>query len=125
MYLLNYIWQEWIEEGKEILFSEWDLGDGVSFGPNQEQHRDYLDWASATHGGGADACLITDPGGPDHEKQREHNFSLSEDSFYPGIYKRKPKHFLSSVSIPQDISVDGTTRFLRLSREWPGRFPRR
>jgi hypothetical protein len=32
------------------------VGDGVSLGPNQEQHRDYLDWASAAHGGGADAC---------------------------------------------------------------------
>jgi hypothetical protein len=56
MYVLNYIWQEWIWEGKKILFSEWDVGDEVSLGPNQEQHRDYLDWASAVHGGGADAC---------------------------------------------------------------------
>jgi hypothetical protein len=56
MYVLNYVWQEWIWEGNKILFSEWDVGDGVSLGPNQDQHRDYLDWASAAHGGGADAC---------------------------------------------------------------------
>jgi hypothetical protein len=55
MYVLNYIWEEWIWEGKKILFSEWDVGDGVSLGPNQEQHRNYLDWASAARGGGADA----------------------------------------------------------------------
>jgi hypothetical protein len=32
------------------------VGDGVSLGPNQEQHRDYLDWASTAYGGGVDAC---------------------------------------------------------------------
>jgi hypothetical protein len=110
----NYLSQEGISEGKKRLFLEWAVGDGVSLGPNQEQHRDYLDCASAAHGGGADACCRQFPG---DGRRRRTAFMFFEGSTISSIHAvgRLVARSLMGTSHPS--SASSSTSATGLSRQ--------